>query len=330
MKESLSLGKIRGLQQISTPQGILAMCAMDHRGSLREMIGEAHPGDVGYEEMVEHKLEMCAALAPCSSAVLLDPNYGAAQCITGGVLPGQVGLLVSLEASGYSGGKGARLTSLLEGWGAEKVKRMRGSAAKLLLYYRPDLEGLAARQLDTVSTAAQDCLREDLPFLLEPKTYLLEGEQPQELAARKPELVIRTAEQVTALPIDVLKAEFPADPGTERDRGLLLELCRRLDAASRVPWVLLSAGVDFEVFCQQVELACQAGASGFLGGRAIWQEAVHLGDRAQRLTYLSTTAADRMKRLSEIAAKYGAPWYRKLGLSANELSRVAEGWYSTY
>jgi len=34
----LDIGKIRGLQQISTPEGIFIICAMDHRGSLRTMI----------------------------------------------------------------------------------------------------------------------------------------------------------------------------------------------------------------------------------------------------------------------------------------------------
>ncbi len=31
----LSVGKIRGLQQISTGKGIFIMCAIDHRGSLQ-------------------------------------------------------------------------------------------------------------------------------------------------------------------------------------------------------------------------------------------------------------------------------------------------------
>ena len=45
----------------------------------------------------------------------------------------------------------------------------------------------------------------------------------------------------------------------------LVEICRQLDASSQVPLVILSGGVDFELFCQQVEIACQVGASGFLG-----------------------------------------------------------------
>ena len=113
-------------------------------------------------------------------------------------------------------------------------------------------------------------------------------------------------------------------------RPELLELCRRLDASSRVPWVILSAGVDFELFCQQVEIACQAGASGFLGGRAIWQEAVSIDDPQERGHYLATVAADRLKRLNEIAHKYAVPWYRKLGLSHQVLTQITAEWYARY
>src|SRR4030042_3321337 len=108
----LSIGKIRGLQQISTPEGIFIMCAMDHRGSLKAMIEKEQLDDeVDYQELVEYKLELCATLAPYSSAVLLDPNYGAAQCISRGVLPGHPGLLGSIEATGYESDPQGRITT---------------------------------------------------------------------------------------------------------------------------------------------------------------------------------------------------------------------------
>src|SRR4029078_4586491 len=46
-----------------------------------------------------------------------------------------------------------------------------------------------------------------------------------------------------------------------------------LDAASQVPWVLLSGGVDDATFEAQVEVACRAGASGVLAGRSVWEGA---------------------------------------------------------
>jgi len=94
--------------------------------------------------------------------------------------------------------------------------------------------------------------------------------------------------------------------------------------------VVLSAGVDFEPFCQQVEIACQNGASGFLAGRAIWQEAMHIDKARERIKFLATVGADRLKKLNEIAAKYATPWYKKLGLTSGELAPTAEGWYQQY
>jgi tagatose 1,6-diphosphate aldolase len=142
--------------------------------------------------------------------------------------------------------------------------------------------------------------------------------------------VIKTAREISALPIDVLKAEFPADLHYKQDKPELLNLCRQLDTASQVPWVVLSAGVDFELFYQQVEIACRAGASGFLGGRAIWQEAMHIDDARQRIHYLSTVAADRLKRLAEITNKYAVPWYKRFGVTAQELAPTSERWYQEY
>jgi len=330
--KNLTIGKIRGLQQIANPDGIFTMCAMDHRGSFRRMIDAESPEKVSYQEIVERKVELCSCLAESSSAVLLDPLYGAAQCISHGVLPSSTGLLVSIEATGYGGERSHRQTRLLDGWSVDKIKRMGASAVKILVYYRPDLEQLAGEQLNTVDAVARECIEYDLPFLVEPISYPAGSEinNPQEFAARKGELVVKTAGDMTALPIDVLKAEFPADPHYKQDRSELIELCRQLDESSRVPWVVLSAGVDFEVFSQQVEIACQAGASGFLGGRAIWQEAMDIKDKQERVRYLSTVGADRMKRLAEIAGKYAVPWYKKYGVAGQELVHIPERWHQNY
>jgi tagatose 1,6-diphosphate aldolase len=328
----LTIGKIRGLQQIASPDGILTMCAMDHRGSLRSMINEKNPGSVGDKEMVKRKLELCSSLAKYASAVLLDPIYGVPQCLSRGALPKTAGLLVSIEASGYSGDKRHRVTELLRDWGVEKIKRMGASAVKILVYYRPDLAELAQKQLGTIDLVARDSIKYDIPFLVEPVSYAIgsEVDNPERFAELKPELVIRTAREVTALPIDVLKAEFPADLRYLSDKGRLLELCRQLNASSRVPWVILSAGVDFEMFYRQVEIACQAGASGFLGGRAIWQEAMNITDTRQRVRFLKTVGVDRLKKLVEVTNKYAVPWYKKYGLTAGELAEVSEAWYQSY
>jgi tagatose 1,6-diphosphate aldolase len=330
----LTIGKIRGLQQLANAEGIFTICAMDHRRSLRRIIEEEHvtDGETEYEEMAQRKLELCFHLAPHASAVLLDPVYGAAQCIGHGVLPKSTGLLVSLEASGYGGGTEYRLTELQEGWSVEKIKRMGASAVKLLVYYRPDLIELAGKLLDMIDSIALGCQKHDIPFVVEPVSYPVgeEVKNPKQFATIKEQMVLKTAQHITALPIDVLKAEFPADLRYHQDKAELIGLCRQLDSASQVPWVVLSAGVSFEVFCQQVEIACRGGASGFLAGRAIWQEAMNIDDAGERAQLLATLAVDRLNKLNEIAAKHAVPWYKKLGLASHELASISGRWYHEY
>lgn len=304
----------------------MAMCALDHRGSLMKMLSAGQSQGAGYQEMVDFKLDLCRVVAPHATAILLDPIYGAAQAIAAGVIPRTTGLLVSLEESGYSGEAEARVTNLLPEWDVKKIRKMGATAAKLLLYYRPDVD-VASKQLDTVQKLAADCVAADMPFVVEPVSYRVANKEasPEDFAKVKPKLVVETARQITALPIDVLKAEFPADLEYEKDKARLSDLCHQLNEASQVPWVILSAGVNFELFYQEVELACRAGASGFLAGRALWQEATQIKSREERLNFLETTVVSRLESLTELANACGTPWYA--GLEAGE---VDENWHRRY
>jgi len=308
------------------------MCAIDHRGALRRALNEGRPDAVSYDDLVDFKLDLCQALAPFASAVLLDPEYGAAQAVAADVMPASKGLLISAEQTGYSGHITARITELLPGWNVKKAKRMGASAVKLLIYFRPDLKDVASKQLDLIAGLADDCIEEDIPLLVEPVTYPTEEEKAssRKFAEVKPDLVIETARLITALPIDVLKSEFPADSKLEQDERRLLNLCRELNQASRLPWVLLSAGVDFESFKRQVEIACKAGASGFLAGRALWQEGARIPVQKERLGFFRNTAAPRLKELVGIADSYGKPWYLKLGSDDGKFASPGADWYRSY
>jgi tagatose 1,6-diphosphate aldolase len=335
---NISIGKLRGLQQLADSKGMMTMCAIDHRGALKRALNEKNPDTVSYQDIVDFKIDLCQAVAPFASAILLDPEYGAGQAIAAGLLPGSKGLLVSMEKTGYAGDSTARITELLPGWSVKKAKRMGASAVKLLIYFRPDLKDVASKQLDLVARLADQCLEEDIAFLVEPVSYPIEekghinrgGASSKKYAEIKPGLVIETARQITALPIDVLKAEFPADIKFEQDEEKLLGFCRELNQASRLPWVLLSAGVDFDSFRKQVKIACKAGASGFLAGRALWQEGAQIRSRDERMNFFQKTAAPRLKELAEIADSYGKPWYSRLGAENGKFAPVAEGWYKSY
>jgi tagatose 1,6-diphosphate aldolase len=332
--KTLTIGKLRGLQELANNDGVFNICAMDHRRSMSRLMegGKVIEGGTSYEEMAQRKLELCTYLAPHASAVLLDPLFGAAQCISHSALPKSTGLLVSLEASGYAGPSEFRMSELEEGWSVEKIKRMGASAVKFLIYYRPDLIELANKLMELVEAVGQECQRYDIPLVIEPLSYPVgeEAKNPAQYAAAKEQLVPKTTGHITALPVDMLKSEFPSDLRFNQDKAKLIAICQKLSEASRVPWVVLSAGVSFDVFCQQVEIACRAGASGFLAGRAIWQEAMNIEDPKERAKMLTTLGAERLQKLSDIAAKHAVPWYQKLGLAHDELAQAGEGWYRQY
>ena len=125
---TLSIGKLRGLQQCATAHDTFSVFALDHRGSLRRALRPDAPDSVTSEALSAFKQQVVARLGPEASAVLLDPEVGAAQCVAAGVVPGQVGLVLALEATGYEGDPNARQSKVLPGWSVAKAKRMGASA----------------------------------------------------------------------------------------------------------------------------------------------------------------------------------------------------------
>ena len=329
---ALTVGKIRGLQQISTDRAIFTMTAMDQRGSLAELMAPGRADTVSYEQLKEVKLELAATFGPLSSAVLLDPLYGAAEAIAYGALPGRTGLLVAWEESGYTADGSGRLTRVEEGWSVEKIKRMGASAVKLLVYYHPDETHSRHHQQEIVRQVVADCRKYDIPAVVEAVSYGINGMKAgtAAFAEVKPSLVIRTARELCPLGFDVFKAEFPADLNFCDDEGAMAEWCRQIDAACPMPWVILSAGVDITLFRRQVQIACRNGASGFLAGRAIWKEGVAFPDPEQRRRWLKTQGVANLLSCVELAEQYATPWTAKIGTPLPELAGVQEGWLARY
>jgi len=330
MDKTLSLGKLRGLQEIANSHGLFTITALDHRGSLQKALNPENPNMVGYQEMADYKVKLLNALAPHSSAILIDPVFGAATALRGNHILGTQGFLVSLEATGYTDSEGDRVTTVAEGWSVAKIKRMGASAVKILLYYNPG-SATAEQQEAFIVQAAEDCRVHDIPMLVEPMTYhIVDGPKKgtAEFAALKPDMVIETARRLCPLGIDVLKAEFPDDPDFEKDEAKMADHCRQLTETAKVPWVLLSAGVDYDTFNLQTRLACENGASGFLAGRAIWQEAPGLPE-AEQEQFLTSTAVGRLKDLTSIANSNGRPW-ASVSSGLIEAIDVAEGWQARY
>jgi tagatose 1,6-diphosphate aldolase len=325
MKKQLTIGKWRGLQQISNEDNIFTIVALDHRGSLKRAMNPAKPESVTYQQVVDFKLDVTRALAGHGSALLVDSTYGAPNVIASGALPGTAGLVVTLEKSGYAGESQARRNILDSDWTVEKIKRMGGSAVKLLLYYHPQSE-TAAFQEDILGQVTRDCIEYDIPLILECLSYSIDPDVPKDspdYAAMKPEIVIETARRLCPIGGDAFKAEFPAEARYEQDEAKMLRWCQELTEATGIPWMVLSAGVDHATFCRQVEIACRGGASGFLAGRSMWKDALGLTGTA-RVENLTGVAAQRLQELAHIAQTYARPWTEWYQAD------VPEGWDRCY
>ncbi len=321
--KQLSIGKTRGLQQCSTANGALSILALDHRNNLRQALAKAGAGEITSAQLSEFKLQVTGALAPAASAVLLDPEFGAANAIAANKLSGGAGLLVSVEATGYTGEPTGRESNLLPGWSVAKIKRMGGNAVKMLVYYHPK-SPTAKQNEDLIKQVAADCAGQDIPFLVEPLSFAIDPGQKKITGPERKDIVLETARRLTPLGMDILKAEFPLDIESAKTDAEWERACKELSDASTVPWVLLSAAVDFDTFVRQTIIACEQGASGAAVGRAVWQEAVELKG-TEREKFLAGLGSRRMSQITSICDEKARPWSK-----VYQAEPVDENWYKAY
>jgi len=323
----LSLGRVRALQTASTERGVFTILAVDHRDAMRAMLNREQPETVPAAQLTEIKLSIVKLIGPFATAVLLDPVYSMGQVIAGRALPPKTAFLSAIEEQGYLGDPYSRQTTMLEGWGIEKAKMLGASGVKLLLFYHPKAGEATEVQEQLVINLLAECSRFDIPMFLEPIVYSLNpgvSKDSAAFAAERPKIMVETVRRLGALKPDVLKLEFPVDCQYEKDEAVWQDACAEVNEASPVPWTLLSGGDSFEAFQKQLRVACQNGCSGFLVGRALWQEAVHLEGNA-RQKFLHNEAAHRWQTLHAIAETYAHPWYERY-----EAADVNEHWYKDY
>jgi len=299
---AMSYGKIRRLSQCADDEGHFTMLAADQRGNLRRALRPDDPDSVPAADLIEFKTELSRSLSGYASAILLDPEYGAAQAISAGAVSGATGLVVALEATGYEASPHDRASTILAGWSPAKAAALGASAAKLLVYFHPDAPG-AGSQVDLVAETAVECEKHDLPLIVEPLSFSLD-ERPL-TSDQKGRVVAESARILGGIPgVDMLKLEFPARAD---DPEVWEQLCNDANTAAPVPWVLLSAGVDFETFALQAEVACRAGACGVLAGRAVWKESVGMPIDERRVFY-DSIGRDRLTALGRLVASHARPW----------------------
>lgn len=293
----LPTGKQQGLRAVSTPGGAFAVLALDHLSALSATIRPQDPDTVSDSQLAETKVLLVDRLAEHASGVLIDPVVGLQSVIDRHVLPGSTGLLLGLEDGDYASLDHA--PRLFEGWDVARAAEAGADAIKCSFFYDPFAPSQAAHEF--VANLVVDCANADLPLFAEPLA-------PPSLQADRRKVVVETARSIGALGVDVLKLEFPSNR-THRDAySEWKEACQELSEVSPRPWTLLSAGADFDTFAQQLAVACESGASGYVAGRAVWQNLV-AGGVAEDGSALEE-ARKRMSELTTIASDTATPWTR--------------------
>ena len=291
-----------GLDTLADDAGLLAVLAMDQRGTLRRMLtGAGKPAEES--DLRAFKVDIVSALSPLSTGVLLDPEFGVSAVQQAGALADGVGLLVAAEPATKDEWNGEYRTVLDPQRNASWVKALGGDGLKFLVYWDPDraaVEGepdLATEAMDRVAEIVADCAAQGIPSIIEPLVSFAPS-LPKKSAEEKAESVIRSAARLATVSPSLLKLEWPGGA----------DGCKRVsDALGNVPWALLSAGVEYDAFVERTVTALDNGASGIIAGRAIWGEAVTMvGD--ERKAFLDEVAVPRLRGLREAMVGHGRSW----------------------
>jgi tagatose-1,6-bisphosphate aldolase len=322
----ISLGKLRRLQRISDADGFIRVAAIDHPENYLALF-DPDVSTVGTAEVVESKLELIAAMAPESTAVLVDPVWSFGQSVLSATVPPYVGMISGLELLAYSPSGFGTETVLRDGWSVETLARLGADAAKLVVFYRSERADVTASQHEVLRALATDCAHHQVPLVVEPLWYPLEGETLEDPATREARVqsILRSATDFAALGADIIKIEFPGYLDTEEDRRRAAEACTRLDDSLAVPWVLLSSSATYEQFREQLQIAADAGACGFMAGRAIWGDAVGRFD-ADRRKEGARTAAARLRELHDLLREHGRGWQHPVPV-ADTVEAITPDWY---
>jgi len=287
----------RGYRQICNENGAMMVIACDQRGGMRTLLAATpqEQAKIGNDVLGETKADITKYLAAKAACVLVDPICAVPGLVDNDILPRDTSLLIGIDASGYdTSPEGYRISKLVEGVTARRVRELGATGGKIMIYLRMDAPAANTKNLESLKACIADFAREDLLLVVEFLTYSLEGESKEDYAAKLPTLIADGCKACLALGSKVLKIPYP---GSEAACAEVTRIC------GDVPWAVLSAGVDHKTFLSQVEAAMKNGASGVIAGRSLWKDCISL-DRKVSKERLSTIAVARLGEIQALIKKY--------------------------
>ncbi len=287
----------RGYQQICGTNGAMMVIACDQRGGMRQVLASTPEAQKAISDSVLGltKMDIARYLASHAGCVLVDPLCAVPAIVDDGVLDRATALLIGIDASGFdTTAEGYRISNMVPGISARRVRELGGTGAKVMVYLRADTPGADEANIATLRRVIADYAAEDLLLVVEFLTYALPGEAPEDFAARIPTLIEGGSRLCLDLGAKVLKIPYPGTPAA----------CAAITAmAGDVPWAVLSAGVDHATFLGQVEVAMDNGASGVIAGRSLWKDCISL-DRAVTRQRLTDIAVPRLREIQAVIARH--------------------------
>lgn len=294
----------RGYQMICDATGSMMVVACDQRGGMRTLLAATpeEQAKISNETLGKTKYDITRYLASEAGCVLVDPICAVPGIVDEDVVPRNTGLLVGLDASGWdTSPQGYRISKMVEGVNARKVRELGATGGKIMIYLRMDTPEANTANLATLRKVIADFAREDLLLVVEFLTYPLENESSEVYQSKIPQLIQDGCQACIDCGSKVLKIPYP---GTETACANVTEIC------GDIPWAVLSAGVDHQTFLRQVDISLRNGASGVIAGRSLWKDCISL-DRNVSREKLSSVAVGRLRDIQQLLHKH-----RKVLISA--------------
>lgn len=252
------------------------MLAFDHRGSFVKLLTGTR-NEPTIAEIIQVKKDILQVLVPYISGTLIDEEYGLPALRS---MHSLVPFLLPLEKTGYTDKEGERITEILAT--PKELIEKGAQGGKLLLYVNHHVSSWAA-QIKVAKNQAYLCKEAELPFFLEFVLY--------SVGDIKSGTVFETVQQAIedGVTCDVWKLPYP---GSKEECEKITKL------VGSTPWIVLTGGTAFEEFLAQYIIAKNSGCSGFLAGRALWQEVADFWkDERRYRDFLSNELPRRFKAL---------------------------------
>ena len=293
----LTTAEMRGYQQICGSDGAMMVIACDQRGGMRSLLAKdpAEQAAISDKVLGDTKADIARFLASKASCVLVDPICAVPALVDDRIIQRDTALLIGLDASGWdTSPEGYRLSKLVPGISARRVRQLGATGGKIMVYLRSDRDEANIRNIEILRQCIEDFAREDLLLVVEFLTYKFENEDEAGYKAKLPSLVVGGSRICLDCGAKVLKIPYPGST----------EACAEVTRlAGDVPWAVLSAGVDHSTFLSQVEDAMRNGASGVIAGRSLWKDCISL-DRAVTKDRLEAVAVPRLREIQAVIAAH--------------------------